>query len=126
MKRYLYNIGYSTAEDSLYFQMWHTQKFTEKELEAHVEDALWAAILWEVEFHKELKCKGDWKEYTTFSSLIYDDDFLKTLVSKGFERAEFEATWSCDGWHLALDREGRRQDKENKLAGRLLNRLENT
>ena len=113
MKKYVYNIGYNTYEESEYTQLLHKEKYTIDELRSIIHEACVKAI-------KKRK-KEDFCFVSSYQTI--HDKVTNILVEDyGFERVAYQAIWSIFGWPSMFDKnswEGQR-DEENELLNKYL------
>jgi hypothetical protein len=96
---YVYDIGYSSYEESSYVQLTHTKKFTEAQLRRAVIKAIITVLKWiDEKKPKEiyLGCHGP-----GFDDL--DKFVIAELEKVGFKRIKFQAEFSIFGWPSLTD-----------------------
>lgn len=94
----IYNIGYYSYEESQYWQFYHEEDYTEKQLNKIVFECLWEGYLVE----KEKNSKFEWAEDQPIS---YSDMFgygrevfCEEMEKRGFKQVEYAKTVSMFGW----------------------------
>lgn len=101
---YNYDVGYSTQEESHYWQFQHEKKFTHKKLANIVADCLYKVIEYMVD---EVECYCGYNgKGPTFENVfecpgkdhIKKTVFVEEMKKKGFKLLEFEARIDVYGW----------------------------
>lgn len=101
---YCYKIGYSSPEESYFFEVHHDSKFTEVELGDMVAEAVIALLPAGL---KRRGCHG-------FGEIACEvRDWL--LENKGFRFLSYEAEWSCFGWPSVFDNEDWGHERDDNL-----------
>ena len=136
MELYTYKVGYSSYEDSAYWELKHEKKFTEKQFNKIVEECL-LAVLIKIASPKE---RWDHRREPSFATLLTEREervnkktkkkqylpiFLYEMEKHGFEIMEFEQSWNIFGWPSAIkpgDWDGKYRDKERYNLTRRLRR----
>lgn len=98
-KKYIYNIGYASYEESKYIQMYFDKELTNKELEKYVQEATVIALTKALnnEYEKEAYIYWGFGERgIAFQDLF--DCVIKELENEGFEKVYFDASFDCCGW----------------------------
>jgi len=109
---YLYNIGYSSPEESEYIQLYHKDKLSKQEFEKIVMNS--AANI----FDKEKTDDTNFQDI--FSEVV--EDLIKNF---GFKQVDFEAEFSIFGWPNIIDKndwKGQRDELLDKLSDLIKNR----
>lgn len=101
--RYLYQVGYSTCDESNYVQLWHECELSDSDLEQMVARCVAdAAEELEKERSREIKEYPELAEFQselTFQDIMpRSEPFMKGMRALGFSRAEFAAQCSVFGW----------------------------
>ena len=104
LKKYLYNVGYYTHEESQYDQLSHTKKYTKEEFEKFVLE-----IILDV-----LRSRDD-KESNFSYQRIHSEVIEKLVERYGFKEVEFEADFNIFGWANLLDEEDWKHDQDENL-----------
>lgn len=99
---FIYNIGYTSYEDSAFAQLYHKEQFTNAQLCEIVNEAVVAVI--------KQKKKGKHHYIHSYSGIHHE--VVKYLISeKGFTYMGFDAWWTCEGWaSMFIDDSGSEQD----------------
>ena len=135
---FLYKVGFSTFEESLYHEFSHRLEFTE--------DELWNMVGAVLEKVAVEKAREDIKDDITINKsgsksssvtampvqmgeLMRQDSFIKGMKSKGFKTANYVATVDCDGWSSVFGNKKRLDDwhpceKQKKMHKRIRKFLE--
>lgn len=105
---YFYSIGYYSYEESSYTQLVHEKKYTEKDLQKLIEEAVVAVI---PEVKKE-------RHYVSSFQDVYHEAIDYLVKKKGFRYLEFETKWDCFGWASIFDKESwKGHDRDRSLQG---------
>lgn len=110
-KKYLYNLGYHTYEESMYNQLYHNKKFTKEEFE----ELVIKIILKILSTHKHKRVSYQDIHFEVFEELI--NNF-------GFKEVEFEGEFSVFGWANLLDKTDWKRDCDEtleKIRSKILN-----
>ncbi len=92
---YIYNVGYDTYEESEHVQLYHKNKFSNREFKEKVKTAV-------VNILNKTKIKD--KEKISFQSIF--DEVIEELVKNfGFKEVKFDAEFGVFGWADILDKE---------------------
>lgn len=115
---FIYKIGYNTFEESSYNEYQHEQQFTEDQLMAIIEEALYSTYNIDVHYRGNI------------AEIIDDLDFQKYLLSKGFIPLKYENDISLFGWNNIVDTKatckGVNSNKEQDMIMRLRNKIKST
>lgn len=117
VEMHIYNIGYNSYEESEYVQLYHEKKFSQKEFENIVIEAVVSVL----KKYKELKNSSvedsRLKSRTTFQNMLFS--VIEMLVKKfGFKEVKFIGKFDVFGWADILDEndwEDNRDEQLNKL-----------
>ena len=102
---YIYNIGYSTYEESEYYQLYHKRRYSQEEFEKIVVKAV-------MNWFKEYEVKKD--EKTSFQDIIFS--LIEELTKNfGFKKVDFTAEFSVFGWANLLDKQDWEEDRDKQL-----------
>ena len=97
---YIYNFGYGSYEDSVYYQLYHEEKYSEDEFREILHRATVYVLLRHLEEQEEHLDKGD--EDLVYFSPRYENlvrDIRDILISDfGFSKLKFEAEVYYFGW----------------------------
>jgi len=132
---YVYQISCADECSSEHFQLVHEEKFSEKQFNKIIEEALFHALL------KFGKPKSEWiqERKPEFGTLIsdaisiknrktkeydYKFPFLDFLKERGFSRLEFEQEWSVYSSDSPLNTYKRRSTDENKKVDGISRRIQ--
>ncbi len=88
MKEYVYRVGYSTYEESLYYVLYHKEKYTKEQLHKIVKEASKRVIL-------SSPCRL--KDYT-IQNVFESDLFIEILESFGFKQVDYQNVMTYFGW----------------------------
>jgi hypothetical protein len=103
--RHLYNLGYHSYEESEYYQLYHSKKFSENDFEKLVSKATANVI-------KKHMPKND--EHMSFQDIAFS--VVSELVRKfGFKEVNFTATFNVFGWPDILDENDWKGDRSEQL-----------
>ncbi len=102
---YIYNIGYSTYEESEYYQLYHKRRYSQEEFEKIVVKAV-------MNWFKEYEVKKD--EKISFQDIIFS--LIEELTKNfGFKKVDFTAEFSVFGWANLLDKQNWEEDRNKQL-----------
>ena len=104
--KYIYDIGYDSYEGSEYIQMYFDKKLTGEELEKYVQEATITALTKALNDGYGKDAFIFWgleRRGITFQDLF--DYIIKELENKGFERVNFDSSFSCFGWTSIVQEE---------------------
>jgi hypothetical protein len=102
---HIYNIGYSSYEESDYYQLYHEKKFSKEEFEEMVAKAT-------INVLKD----SDEDSYfmLTFQQILYA--VVKELIKNfGFKEVEFDAKFEVFGWADIADEKDWEHDRDEQL-----------
>jgi len=132
---YVYEVGYYSCDDSEYWQLVHKKKFTEKQFNKMIEEALFMALIkicepkskWKLQrnppFYRLMVDRIQKKNRKT-KKIDYSWPFMDALKKYGFEFLEFQQKWNINGFDSSISiRKNTQQEKINltrKLKRRLL------
>lgn len=103
--KHIYNIGYSTYEESEYYQLYHKIKYSQEEFEKIVTKA----VTNQFKGHKVKK-----KERISFQDII--SSVVEELTNNfGFKKVDFIAEFSVFGWANLLDKKDWEEDRNKQL-----------
>lgn len=101
----IYNMGYSTYEESGYYQFYHKRKYSQTEFEKIVAKAV-------MNWFKGYKVKK--KETISFQDIIFN--VVEELTNNfGFKKVNFTAEFSVFGWANLLDKKDWEGDRNKQL-----------
>ena len=115
---YLYKIGYTSCEESGFWDLWHEQKFTQDDLTNMIAEAI---IALKPQIHK------DDEEYTDNLQEYFEHYKRENIASwlienKGFKSVDFQEIWSAFGWASVFDIndwESYRDETDKKLVAKI-------
>jgi len=115
---YIYNIGYDSYEETEYVQLYHKNKYKNKEFEEMIMKAV-------VNVLSKQKIKKS--EIISFQDIF--SDLIEELIKNfGFKKVKFDSKFNVFGWTNILDKEdwkNIRDEKLNKLTDYIKSRKKN-
>ena len=104
LKKYLYNVGYYSHEESQYDQLSHTKKYTKEEFEKLVLETILDI----------LRSRDDKESNISYQRINFE--VIEKLIEKyGFKEVEFEGSFEIFGWANLLDKEDWKHDQDENL-----------
>jgi hypothetical protein len=125
---FTYKVGYHSYEESAYAEYSHALKLNAKDLEAIIEDCLFAVM--------EMAADDKLTKYPLFVSddgppfqeIMGSDEFDGELKKRGFVPVEYQERFSAFGWKSAIEPKSwnhdNTDDKNSQLTQRLKDRCE--
>jgi len=97
-RMYLYKIGYTSCEENGFWDLSHTEKFTQDDLTNMIAEAI---VALKPEINNEYDYTKDLQEYFEH----YEGDTIASwlIKNKGFKAVDFQEVWSGFGWASVFD-----------------------
>lgn len=101
---HIYNFGYYSHEESEYIQLYHSNKFTQKEFE-------------DIVFNSTAKIINENDGKDTSFEHIFNAVMEDLIKNQGFMQVNFDAEFSIFGWPHILDKEDWKGERGGLLDG---------